>query len=290
MQMKAFNPLVTVIIPTWNRKELLAEAVGSVVEQSFRDYEIIIVDDGSTDGTKEFCEDFAEQFGAEKLRYLGIPHCGKPGAVRNRGAEKARGCFLAFLDSDDLWTPEKLQLQVDWLVANPDIKFLHTREKWLRQGKVVSQRKMKFQREGWVFKDALQKCTIGPSTVMIERSLYEETGGFREDLEIAEDYEYWLRVTSRFPVGYLDVPLTIKRAGFGDHLSEKYEQIEIFRMKGLQDLVERDFLEGEFKMLAALELTRKYSIYTAGCRKRGKIAEAGHYDALVNDLRDKSGS
>lgn len=308
--------MVSVIIPVYNRPLLLRKAAESVLNQSFRDFELIIVDDGSEDETpaaaQTMAREAAESGHAPAVRVLTIPRCGKPGAVRNRGAEAARGDLLAFLDSDDLWLPDKLKLQTAFMENNPDLRLSHTREQWLRKGKIVSQKGQKHRREGFIFDDALIKCIIGPSTVMLRRQLFEESGGFDESLEVAEDYEYWLRITASEPVGYLNEALTIKQAGEWEQLSEKYGQIEIFRIRALErflaavtqaaasrDEASRDEasrseepeMEGSMRdkrpgtplpaglqARARQELIRKCRIYAAGCLKRGRQEEAEVYE------------
>jgi hypothetical protein len=118
---------------------------------------------------------------------------------------------------------------------------------------------------------------------MMERSLFEELGGFREGLEIDEDYELWLRLTHREPVAYLDEALTVKRAGPWDQLSERHGQIEVFRIRGLKDLVERRYFDDKSQHAteAQRELSRKCRIYAAGCRKRGRESEAREYEAAA---------
>jgi glycosyltransferase involved in cell wall biosynthesis len=271
-------PLVTVIIPHYNRSCLLLEAVDSVLNQTFEDFECIIVDDGSTEPLPTLPSD-------NRLRLIRKPHSGLPGEVRNRGAEEAAGRLLAFLDSDDLWRPEKLALQTAFMKAEGP-RISHTREQWLRGGREVSQASQKHRREGDIFEDALKKCIIGPSTVMIETSLFRETGGFDETLEIAEDYEYWLRITARHTVGYLHEILTVKRAGDWHQLSEKYGQIEIFRIRALKGLVDRGFSPPGRMPEARAELSRKCRIYAAGCRKRGKDEEAVKYEALTKKYEE----
>ena len=132
-----------------------------------------------------------------------------------------------------------------------------------------------------IFTDALKKCIIGPSTVLMEKKLFREAGGFREDLEIAEDYELWLRITALEEVGYIDRPLTIKQAGHEGQLSEKYGHIEYFRIRGLRSLVEDSFFPEHLSGAARKELAAKCSIYAAGCRKRGRIREAEEYEKLA---------
>ncbi len=275
------SPLVSVIIPSYNRAQLLKEAVESVLSQTFTGFELIIVDDGSTDNTRSLLSEWVQCTEA-RVKPLFIKHCGMPGAVRNRGVEIAKGKYIAFLDSDDLWKPDKLKKQTDFFKSRPEFRITHTRELWLRNRKVVSQSGQRHKRDGDIFTDALVKCIVGPSTVMMERSLFTDTGGFREDLEIAEDYEFWLRITALHGIGYIDEPLTIKRAGHKNQLSEKYGHIEYFRIKALKDLVDTGWFETTGKQQSAQdELLKKCRIYAIGCRKRGKTAEAEEYEDIA---------
>ena len=273
MDLAASLPLVSVIIPTYNRRDLVGEAIKSVRMQTYPNYEIIVVDDGSDDGSDGLS-------GEKDLVYLRLAHSGMAGRVRNAGVDAARGKLVAFLDSDDLWRPQKLELQVP---SCGRFRITHTRELWLRNGVEVSQKGQRHRREGMIFEDSLRKCIIGPSTVMMERSLFTETGGFREDIEIGEDYEYWLRITPANKVGYVDEPLTVKRAGHGDQLTEKYGHIEIFRIEALLNLLQGGGIPGRLQPSAATELARKCRIYAAGARKRGKIDEAERYEAVAAD-------
>ncbi len=268
------NPFLSVIIPTYNRSVQLKEAVASARAQTVKDFELIIVDDGSTDGTEEYMKDSGAQ-------YIRTDHTGMPGKVRNIGARAANGEYLAFLDSDDLWKPEKLARQVGFFEQNPDIPICHTREIWLRSGKTISQSHQRHARSGDIFKDALKKCIIGPSTVMMRSDLFFKVGRFREDLDIAEDYELWLRITANYPVGYIDEPLVIKRGGHEDQLSEKYGQIEIFRIKALQINLEVGTFKGEQKHMACKELVSKCRIYSQGCLKRNRIEEGRCYELMA---------
>ena len=294
-------PEVSVIIPVYNRPELLLEAAESVFAQTFADYELIIVDDGSTDGTQASAAGLAGSAAADgRCRIISTAHTGFPGAARNRGAAAASGRYLAFLDSDDYWLPEKLALQYKHM-RNTGMKLSHTREIWLREGREVSQKSQKHKREGYVFTDALKKCIIGPSTTMIDREYYLAGGGFHEQLEIAEDYEYWLRITCGQPVGYLNEALTCKRAGAWPQLSEKYGKIEWFRLCALggllgiavpgfsadavymQDYRWRGF-SSEASADAVDEFIFKCGVWAAGCRKRGRISEAEQIDAIITGI------
>ena len=268
------QPLVSVIIPTYNRAALLREAIASVRRQSYAALELIVVDDGSTDATDACLRSLPD------LRLVRQDHTGMPGQARNAGARVARGAYLAFLDSDDLWLPHKLAVQVPAALA-AGAAVTHTRERWVRNGRVISQRRQRHRRSGDLFAESLRKCVIGPSTVLLRRDVFTESGGFRADLEIAEDYELWLRLTARHAVAYVERESVIKRAGHGDQLSERYGHIELFRLRALRGLVEGRCLPPARHGAAAAELARKARIYAAGCRKRGRPAEAEHYEALA---------
>ena len=268
------TPIVSVVIPTYNRAGSLCRAIDSVLAQSFRDFELIVVDDGSTDATLRKLDSYGKA-----ITLIRLEHDGTPGRARNAGVAAARGQYLAFLDSDDLWLPEKLERQLPFMEKGALL--CHTRERWLRGGREVSQAGQKHRRHGDIFEDALVKCIIGPSTVVMEKSLFDTAGGFREDLRVAEDYELWLRLCFDFPVAYLDEPLTIKRAcmeedGEEPNLSEKYGRIEFFRIEALSGLLAAGAFASrpEKEALARGELARKYKIYAAGCRKRGRHEEA----------------
>ena len=295
---------LSVVIPTYNRRAFLPEAIASVLSQTWTaaprgpqrgraqpdsgragaaaGLEIIVVDDGSTDGSDAYL-DAAAVAAPGALRVVTLTHGGTPGRARNAGVAAARGDLIAFLDADDLWRCDKLERQMAMHDPKGQAVLSHTRETWLRGRRIVSQAGQEHAREGDVFADALHKCIIGPSTTIMERRIFEELGGFREDLEVAEDYELWLRLTHRYPVGYLDEELTVKRAGHGDQLSERYGAIEYFRIQALRGLVEAHaFGDVSAHARAAAEtLARKCRIYAQGCAKRGRFEEAAEYRALA---------
>ncbi len=271
--------MVSVIIPVFNRAELAAEAACSVLSQSYEDLELILTDDGSDPEQLSLMEELMPK--DSRIRILKLSRSGKPGLVRNRGVAASRGEWAAFLDSDDLWLEGKLGSQMELLQRRSGAVLVHTRERWLRNGQVVSQSSQRHRREGMIFTDALKKCIIGPSTVLLRKSVFMQLGGFREDLEIAEDYEFWLRWCALFPVDYIDTPLVEKREGPWEQLSHKYGHIEKFRIAGLKGLVDRRWFEqyalNSFAEAARRELARKCAIYAQGAAKRGREAEAALY-------------
>ncbi len=259
------NIKISVVIPVWNRELFLARAVASVLEQTRKVDEILLVDDGSTDKTWSSIEKM--QHDTVYLNKIAIRHCGKPGAVRNVGIEHARNEWIAFLDSDDTWLPHKIDMQIEAL-QKEKTKWIHTREIWMRNGKTISQKSQRHRRAGNIFEDALKKCIIGPSTVLMHRSLFDSYGMFQEDLEIAEDYELWLRMTAGENISYIDEPCVVKHSGTHEQLSTKYDHIENFRIKALQSIVRTEHFTLQQKRLAKEELQRKEQIWMQGAQKR----------------------
>ncbi len=270
----------SVIIPTFNRSQMLLEAVQSVLKQTLLPKEILVIDDGSS----EPLGPLVAEIGSPLIRYIKQSHTGMAGQVRNVGVSQSTGEWVSFLDSDDLWYPEKLARTAATITSETP-PLIHCKERWIRCGSEVSQRKQKHQRRGDIFSDCLKKCIIGPSTVTMKRDVYENLGGFREDLEIAEDYEFWLRYCNMYAVEYIDEPLVEKRAGDWDQLSEKYNEIEIFRIRGLRDLVDRGVFYVGNQLLAKDELVRKCEIHSKGAEKRGLFAKAEEFSDLAKRYR-----
>lgn len=219
--------LVSVIIPTFNRAEFLTRSISSVLNQSYNDLELIIVDDGSTDETKEVVESFKDS----RLSFYHKSNGGVSSA-RNLGVSKAQGEYIAFLDSDDEWQLDKISTQVSYL-KNTGKVLVHTAEKWLRDGKVVKQKKHHQKNGGDMFIRSLQGCVISPSSVLMKKSLYEKVGGMREDFVVCEDYDFWLKVTSLHDIGFLEEEFVNKYAGHADQLSFKFFAMDYWRVKSM---------------------------------------------------------
>ena len=280
-------PLFTVIIPTLDRLPMLREAVQSVREQTLDSWELLVVDDGSGDGTWAWLE---TQPDITPLRH-GTPTPRGPSAARNLGAANALGEALAFLDSDDLFLPRKLELQAALLEQQPEAPLCHGNETWVRNGKPLKQKKQHEKRGGWIFSHCLPMCRVSPSASVIRRACFEELGGFDEELEVAEDYELWLRLTCQHPVSMVQEPIIIKRGGHAGQLSEKYGQIEKFRIEALRRLLSRAPLSRQQRAEAVEVLRAKCEIYALGCEKRGRREEAGRYRAMVwGDMNKELGT
>lgn len=250
----------------------------SVLLQSYRYFELIVVDDGSEDATPRLVQSYGDS-----LRYVKIPHSGVSRA-RNTGIEQAGGKWIAFLDSDDYWLPAKLEKQLAYLSSNPRYLLCHTDEIWMKNGKRINQGKRHRKYEGWFFSPSLWLCLISPSSVIIHRRIFEEIGYFDETFPYVEDYELWLRITSRYPVGYVSEKLVVKTGGHSDQLSLRIDGIEKYRLLALEKLIKSGKLNTVF-LREAMEVYRKKSgIYIAGCRKRGKKEEIALFQQRLQQV------
>uniref|UniRef100_A0A7C5AL13 Glycosyltransferase n=1 Tax=Desulfobacca acetoxidans TaxID=60893 RepID=A0A7C5AL13_9BACT len=271
------GPRVSVIIPTYNRADWVLEAVLSVLHQTYREFELIVVDDGSEDGT-------LERLGGVFRQIIGLRCALRRGvsAARNLGAQLARGEWLAFLDSDDLWLPGKLARQMAYLEAHPELLICQTEELWIKNGVRVNPPKTHRKLAGDLFLPSLKRCMVSPSAVVLSRRLFEEMGGFDENLPAAEDYDLWLRICWRHPVGLVPEPLVIKRGGHDDQLSRQWG-LDRWRIAALQKILAIPELPSSFREAARCTLEEKCRIYAQGCAKRGKLTEAQRYYDMLAD-------
>jgi len=264
-------PLISVIIPTYNRYKFLLEAINSVETQTYPEIEIIVVDDGSTDETSSLSK-------KENIKYIFRENKG-PAAARNTGARAAKGDWLAFLDSDDLWKHKKLAKQWNALEENPDYKVVYTNEIWIRNGTRINQRKKHKKFSGWIYPQCLPLCIVSPSSILLHRKLWEEAGGMDESLPMAEDYDLWLRISAKHKFLFLDEYLIVKRAGHPAQLSTEWG-IDRYRVAALLKMVNDSELRDDWKDLTRKELRKKNEILTAGFKKHGKPDEADYYENI----------
>lgn len=271
--MEKKNPFVSIIIPTCNRGWILKEAIESVLAQDFASFELIVIDDGSTDNTEDILNAYKDSIIAFRQRNRGV------GAARNAGLALATGEFVAFLDSDDLWLPEKLSRQIDFFNSNQDAMVCQTDEIWIRNGLRVNPKKRHKKPSGAIFEDSLSLCLVSPSAVMIKRSLFDTVGVFNEQLPACEDYDLWLRISCRYPVHLIETPLTIKRGGHNDQLS-RMPGLDRFRIEALKRIIGDGLLSAGQRNAAIRTLREKCAIYANGCLKRGRKDEAMFYTRL----------
>lgn len=266
---------ISVIIPTYNRKQKLLQAIQSVIDQTFTAQEIIVIDDGSTDFSNAAV---ADQF--PEIKYHSQTHKGVS-AARNLGINLAQSEWVAFLDSDDLWLPNKLEVQVAYLQQQPDIKVCHTEEIWIRNGVRVNPKVKHKKKGGWIFQDCLPLCAMSPSSIIIHHSVFEELGKFDQQLPACEDYDLWLRITSRYPVGFIQYPLIQKFGGHADQLSKQYWGMDRFRIQALTKILATNHLNENDRRSATAVLLKKAKVYLQGAEKRGKLTELAEYQKLI---------
>jgi GT2 family glycosyltransferase len=281
-----------VVIAAFNAEGTIGETLESIAAQTFRDYEVIVVDDGSTDRTAEIVGLIAAE--RPQVVCLGQPNRGQP-AARNRGIGAARGRYVAFVDADDLWMPEKLEKQVRYLDAHPEAGMVYSDAEVFdgASGKtlcLVSDKCRLY--EGDVLERLFLKCFIPSPTPMVRRAVFDEVGLFDETrgFEMAEDWPMWLRIAARWRVGVVREPLAKYRIhGASQTRTANVETTLKGRRLIVERAIERDpeRLSGlKARALAALEIS-------AGLRylKLGKRSEArARFASAVRERRASLGA
>lgn len=261
------EPLVSVIIPTYNRDYIVEVAIRSVLEQSYPNLELILVDDGSKDKTPHLVTKYP-------LKYVRLPKNFGPSFARNRGIIHAKGELIAFLDSDDYFLPSKIEKQVKFLRENPQYDIVQTEEIWYKGERRVFPKKIHAKAEGYFFDRAVKLCVVSISTVLLKRSVFERVGLFDENFPLCEDYEFWLRVALYYPMGLIKEPLVIKDGGRPDQLSQR-KGLDFYRVKALLKILKEynSKLEPEKRLLILGEAKKKTEIFLKGARKYGNIRD-----------------
>ncbi len=267
-------PTISVIIPTYNRAEWVKTAIDSVLAQTCAPDELIVVDDGSTDQTPMILTGYGDLIRTIRQDNQGVS------AARNCGIRAASGELIALLDSDDYWLPDKLAAQVAFFNDHPDINICQTEEIWIRNGVRVNPKQRHQKQAGMIFEKSLPLCLISPSAVMMRKTLLDEVGPFDETLPACEDYDLWLRITWKHPVGLIDTPLIVKRGGHGDQLS-RMPELDKFRILSMIKILDQGCLSATQQTATLKMLEQKCRIYAKGCLKRGKAQEADYYLALA---------
>jgi glycosyltransferase involved in cell wall biosynthesis len=275
--------LITVIIPAYNRAAFLQEAIPSVLGQTYfagagrGAWELIIVDDGSEDGTKALAASFDGPIRYERQEHKGVS------AARNAGLRLARGEWIAFLDSDDLWKLTKISAQMEFMAAHPEAPVCLTEEIWIRRGVRVNPRRKHKQHSGRIFDKVLPICLLSLSSALFRREVFDDIGMFDENLPACEDYDFGIRLAFRYPVHVLPEPLIIKRGGHADQLSHQYWGMDRFRVYALEKSLSLG-LSAEEERLVRDEIVKKSRILRDGFRKRGNRAEAEKYEAIIERM------
>lgn len=252
-------PKVSIIIPVFDRLEPLERALFSIQKQTDQDFEICVVDDHSTIDILSVAKRFAAKY--MKTNGKGVS------AARNTGIQNSTSDFIAFLDSDDEWLPNKLESQLQFLSQNQKCGIVHTNELWIRNGQPVTQSKKQQKMGGRIFSNCTERCLIAPSSVLIKRTLFEKVGLFDENFPVCEDFDLWLRIAITEDVGFISEPLVIKHGGHDDQLSMQFHSMDIWRVRALVKHIENRNLSELDRVALFKSLNEKCEILLKGFQK-----------------------
>jgi len=275
-----YEKLVSVIIPTFDRAWALKTAIDSVLAQTYTPIEIIVINDGSTDNTLDILAGYGNKIQVLDQENRGVS------AARNLGIKHSRGQYIALLDSDDAWEPDKISCQISFFDQHPEALICQTEEIWIRNGRRVNPKVKHKKPSGMIFEPSLHLCLVSPSAVMIHKKLFVLKGGFDENYPVCEDYDLWLRISADYPIFLIDKPCTIKNGGHEDQLSAHHSQ-DKYRIASIANLIGLKSLSREQEQMAARVLEEKCRIYGNGCLKRGRAEEGQYYLGLFESIRGK---
>ena len=263
-------PYFSVIIPAYNRKEKLKNAVDSVLAQDDKDFEIILVDDGSDDGTSALSSEYKQ-----RIKYIYQENSGVSSA-RNKGISSSSSPNITFLDSDDTWEKSKLRMHREFIENNAGILIHQTEDIWIRNGIKVNPGLRHLKPEGKIFIPSLELCLISPSSVCISKIIFDKYGLFDEKLPACEDYDLWLRITPFEKAGLIRKKLITRYAGHEDQLSSSFRAMDRFRLYSILKLLHNsgDRLDAAYRDAALNSALKKGKILLNGLEKRGNSASS----------------
>jgi len=266
---------ISVIIPSYNRLVVLVRAIDSVLAQTSAVDEIIVIDDGSDDDTKA---QITRQY--PEIKYIYQENSGVS-AARNRGIKLASSSWIAFLDSDDSWLPQKIEQIRNAQQQNPEYAIFHSEEIWIRNGVRVNAMNKHRKSGGWIFQQCLPLCVISPSAAVVQANLFDSVGLFDELLPACEDYDLWLRLCHQIPVYYINQPLITKYGGHGDQLSNRYWGMDRFRIRALRNLLSRCRLNDGDRQATKAMLEKKLTILLKGARKHANQQVIDEFEPML---------
>jgi glycosyltransferase involved in cell wall biosynthesis len=270
------QPLVSVIVPVYNGVDYLEEAVKSVLSQTYTDVELILVDDCSTDDSRDLIQQLAST--DPRVQYQFAAENGGPARSRNIGMAKASGGLIAFLDADDVWLPKKLEIQVQAFAESEEIGLICTNTRLLIDGAAEPHGQLKEKEicNGNVSLKTyvLDGVPIATSSVMIRKECIETCGEFQDSYRIIDDYVMWLRICQRYHIRILRDPLVLYRV-HGNNISKdrlvcREEKLAVFEAEILSNKELTESLGQEFLIL----VQKKYCALGRSYAKKGRIPEA----------------
>jgi glycosyltransferase involved in cell wall biosynthesis len=272
-------PKVSVIIPTHNRAVFLRDAIQSALNQTFQDFEIIVVDDASRDSTGEVVQSFSDP----RIVYIRHETNRGQGASRNDGIRRGSGEYVALLDDDDEWLPEKLEQQVRLLdSSSSEVGLVYSGFSRIDVSSKRAIGRVIPEKRGYAFAELCLKNWIGTSTVVVRRVCFEKVGLFDEALATGEDYDMWIRISKEFKIDYIGEPL-VSYTVHGTRLSANYEST----IQGLEGLLRK---HAPYFALDSRNYSRRYSSLGikycfSGDIKKGREALLGAIKLYPFELR-----
>tara|TARA_R110000850_G_scaffold264954_2_gene394285 strand:- start:2489 stop:3364 length:876 start_codon:yes stop_codon:yes gene_type:complete len=254
---------VSVVTPTYNRARFLPDAVSSVLAQTYGDFELIILDDGSSDDTREVLEPFLAD---RRVRYFYQKNQGQSHA-RNHALDQAAGEFIAFLDSDDLWEPSKLEKQLAVFKSNPNVDIVHGDEATIDEQGVVNSLENMNRYSGGITRYLLADNSVSITTALVRRRCFDEMGGFDTSVGVADDYELWLRFSARYYFHY-EPGIVASYRVMADQISSDKR-----RRFAANERIILEFLARYGEVLSSGE--RRWGLSRFYCRKARYFASAG---------------
>ena len=271
--MKIEDYKISIVIPTFNRIGSLPRALDSALNQTYQPSEIIVVDNGSSDGTTKLLREHYPSIRLLIEKKLGVS------AARNKGIRHSKFQWIALLDSDDAWDKTKLEKQKNALASSQDqFRLVHTDEIWIRNGNKFNQMKKHQKFGGDIFNNCLSLCCISPSSVLINKNIFKEVGYFDESLPVCEDYDLWLKICSQEKILFINQKLTLKYGGHKDQLSKTYWGMDRFRIKSLENLILNYKLKPDQKINAIKTIVKKLKIIVNGAYKRNNSSIINKYE------------
>lgn len=270
---------IDVVIPTFNRAEFLKDAIESVLNQTYENLKLYIIDDGSEDQT----EQVVQKYNDPRIVYSKKSNSGVSSA-RNKGVNISSNSWIAFLDSDDTWEPNKLELFVSQIEKEPNISIFYSDEKWIKDGAVIVKKQNQAKHDGEIFFNCLKSCFIGPSTVLIKRDVFLDVGLFDDRYVVCEDYELWLRISEKYKIRLIEKELTRKLGGHADQLSTKYHSMNYWRVKALFEAYLRNSNHLERKIAIKNAILEKAEPLKKGYLKHNNLEKISEINVIISQL------
>lgn len=270
--------MFSVILPTYNRWEQLQSAVQSVQAQTKACWELIVVDDGSTDQTQYW------QPTQSNIKIYHLNQNQGPASARNYGIKKAKQEWICFLDSDDLWLPDKLE-QFQQFIENTKYRVFQSQDIWFKNHQRHYPKKKHLKQQGDIFEMATKLCPVSMSSVCVNKEVFSNIGLFNEQYPVCEDYDFWLRVATKYQFGLIDQELVILNSGHADQVSKRDYIFDEWRLKSLVNLPKIFDLTETQNTLVNKRILKIYQILKKGYIKYHKKPHLIELEAKIAFLQ-----